>query len=240
MHGVTRRGTLLFGWTLALLAIAGFTRLGAWQYGRMHEKAAMLASAADVLANKRPVPLGGDASPGFPAWVDGQARVLAPTLLLDNQMREGRAGVRVFCLVDVQGVARLVDFGWVEMPRDRTPPQAATCRPGATHVRGLLTAPPSSGVAMGPALQSVASGRWLMTRVDDDAIRTATGIALPWPHVVRLDPALPGGYARDLDILPNTLPPERHLGYAVQWWALAFAVLVTALVLTFRKRKPRA
>ncbi|HKN77649.1 MAG TPA: SURF1 family protein, partial [Lysobacter sp.] len=54
----------------------------------------------------------------------------------------------------------------------------------------------------------------------------------------RLDPKLPGGYARDLDILPNTLPPERHLGYAVQWWALSIAVLVTALVLTFRKPRP--
>jgi cytochrome oxidase assembly protein ShyY1 len=58
------------------------------------------------------------------------------------------------------------------------------------------------------------------------------------PRVVRLDPKLPGGYARDLDILPNTLPPERHLGYAVQWWALSIAVLVTALVLTFRKPRP--
>jgi cytochrome oxidase assembly protein ShyY1 len=50
-----------------------------------------------------------------------------------------------------------------------------------------------------------------------------------------LDPAIPLGYARDLDVLPNTLPPERHLGYAVQWFGLALAVLVTALVLTFRK-----
>ena len=46
------------------------------------------------------------------------------------------------------------------------------------------------------------------------------------------------GYARDLDVLPNTLPPSRHLGYAVQWFALAAAVLATAGVLTFRK--PRA
>ena len=63
------------------------------------------------------------------------------------------------------------------------------------------------------------------------------------PRILKLDPAQalgPGpAYARDLDILPNTLPPERHLGYAVQWFGLALAVLVTALVLTFRKtRRP--
>ena len=38
-------------------------------------------------------------------------------------------------------------------------------------------------------------------------------------------------------MLPNTLPPEKHRGYAVQWFALALAVLVTALVLTFRKAR---
>ena len=55
------------------------------------------------------------------------------------------------------------------------------------------------------------------------------------PRVLRLDPTDPLGYARDLDILPNTLPPQRHLGYAVQWFALAAAVLATALLLPFRK-----
>jgi cytochrome oxidase assembly protein ShyY1 len=37
--------------------------------------------------------------------------------------------------------------------------------------------------------------------------------------------------------VPGTTP-DRHLGYAVQWFALAAAVLATAAVLTFRK--PRA
>jgi len=59
-------------------------------------------------------------------------------------------------------------------------------------------------------------------------------------RVLKLDPALRIGYARDLDILPNTLPPERHLGYAVQWFGLALTVLITALVLTLRKRGRRS
>ena len=59
------------------------------------------------------------------------------------------------------------------------------------------------------------------------------------PRVLKLDPALPLGYTRDLDILPNTLPPERHLGYAVQWFGLALAVFITALLLTLRTRRQR-
>jgi len=54
---------------------------------------------------------------------------------------------------------------------------------------------------------------------------------------LRLDPSMAIGYARDLELLPNTLPPDRHLGYAVQWFALAAAVLVIALVLTVRRRR---
>jgi len=40
-------------------------------------------------------------------------------------------------------------------------------------------------------------------------------------------------------VLANTLPPERHLGYAVQWFALSAAVLVIALLLTLRARRRR-
>ena len=242
MRGVTRRGTLLFGWTLALLAIAGFAWLGVWQYGRMQEKQARLDEVATVLADKRTFSLVSDHGRSTPSWVQQDGRIEPDTLFLDNQMREGRQGVNVYCVFDAGrvwgGGHRLVDLGWLPLPGNRELPDVS-CPAGPLRVRGLLLDPPSAGVAMGEAMQQVGPKRWLMMRVDVAAISAATGFDV-WDAVVRLDPKLPGGYARDLDILPNTLPPERHLGYAVQWWALALAVLVTALILTFRKRKPRA
>ena len=69
------------------------------------------------------------------------------------------------------------------------------------------------------------------------AVAAALGREAIAPRVLRLDPDAAGGYARDLEILPNTLPPEKHLGYAVQWFGLALTVLVTALILTFRRRR---
>ena len=56
--------------------------------------------------------------------------------------------------------------------------------------------------------------------------------------MLRLDPAMELGYERDLELLANTLPPDKHRGYAVQWFGLALAVLATALILTFRRRRP--
>ena len=81
-------------------------------------------------------------------------------------------------------------------------------------------------------------GTLLATALDAEQLRNALHADRLAPRVLRLDPKLPIGYARDLEILPNTLPPQKHLGYAVQWFALALAVLFTALILTFRKAKP--
>ena len=110
---------------------------------------------------------------------------------------------------------------------------------GDVAVRGLLAPPPSPGLRLGTGI-APAGEAWLLTRVEPDAIAAAAGLDRPLaPRVLRLDPALPFGHARDLEVLPNTLPPERHVGYAVQWFGLAATVLVVALVLTLRRRRRR-
>ena len=76
-------------------------------------------------------------------------------------------------------------------------------------------------------------------RVDIPAIRAETGVPVS-PRVLRLDPAFPLGYPRDLELLPNTLPPDKHRGYAVQWFGLALVVFVTALVLTVKQQRRAA
>ena len=40
----------------------------------------------------------------------------------------------------------------------------------------------------------------------------------------------------DLALLSNTLPPEKHRGYAIQWFGLALATLVILIVLNLRRR----
>jgi cytochrome oxidase assembly protein ShyY1 len=75
--------------------------------------------------------------------------------------------------------------------------------------------------------------RWLLTRVDIADLSRELKLPLA-ERVLRLDPALPMGFARDLELLPNTLPPERHRGYALQWFGLAFATFAAALYVTLR------
>lgn len=238
---MSRSRTLVVGWIAALAAIALFANLGLWQSRRAVEKQAMLDAAARVMSEREPHPLAiaGDAQRSRAYdWASGSGRFDArDVLLLDNQQRNGRAGVRAYRIfVPEQGGPLLVDLGWLPLPGDRRLPSVP--RPGGeTQLRGLLVAPPSTGLALGPALARQGDA-WLMTRVDLAAIARETGLSVPLaPRVLRLDPDLPLGFERDLDLLPNTLPPDKHRGYAVQWFALALAVLATALILTFRTRR---
>lgn len=234
---MTRQHTGLFGWLLALAVAAAFSALGAWQLQRMHEKQALLAqvppdrSEAMTLAQAM-------RAPQTLHWVHDRLEFLPATVLLDNQLREGRAGLKVYQAARVDAGAVLVDLGWLPLPADRQLPRIAPLQ-GRIEVQGLWAPPPSSGIALGPALADTPQPRlWLATRLDLPAIAANLGLpadALP-PHVLRLDPASPLGYTRDLDLLPNTLPPSRHLGYAVQWFAMALAVLVIAGVLHRRRR----
>jgi cytochrome oxidase assembly protein ShyY1 len=238
VDAVSVRRTAVFGWMLALLVIALFTRLGFWQLARMHEKQAMLDAAHAVVQQRHALPL--SAAADVPRsrdydWSAGSGRFAAlPPVLLDNQSHDERAGVRVYrVFLPADAAPLLVELGWLPVPGDRHMPPVP--RPdGAMRIAGLLAPPPSAGIAT-PIVQRQADGTLLTIALDLPLLRKALALPALAPRVLKLDPAIPLGYARDLDVLPNTLPPERHLGYAVQWFGLALAVLVTALVLTFRK-----
>lgn len=238
---MSRGATLVLGWSLAVAAMVLFAGLGRWQSHRAVEKQAMLDAAAQVLTTREVHPL---AAAHDPARVDrydwavgeGAFDARAP-LLLDNQQRDGRVGVRVYRIFAPDDAGPLlVDLGWLPLPPSRELPQVPLPE-GRMELRGLLAAPPSSGIRLGRGLVQVEEG-WLLTRVDMGAIADATGLSVPLaPRVLRLDPAMPLGYERDLELLANTLPPDKHRGYAVQWFGLALAVLATALILTFRRRR---
>ena len=229
------------GWTLAVLAMSLFGSLGAWQWGRAEQKEALLAETARVLAERQTQSLAVAADAARAQaydWVAGEGEFLpARAILLDNQTRERQPGVRVYRVFQPieGGVPLLVELGWQAVPGDRTMP-AVPPLPGRQHVAGLLVPPPSEGIASAAAAAQP-DGSLLVIALQPGALAKALALPALSPRVLKLDPDLPLGYARDLDVLPNTLPPERHIGYAVQWFGLAGAVLVTALVLTWRSRR---
>ena len=230
---------------LAVALIAGFVSLGRWQLRRADEKQHLLDAVATALQHRSAQPLDAAAAAGGYDWAAGRGHILeTPILLLDNQRRGDAVGVRVFGVFQPgQGPALLVDLGWLPLPGDRRLPEV-TLPAGELQVAGLLAPPPSPGIALGPAYaipgdaqtrQPDAGGHWLLTRVDLAALGQGLHLRLA-PRVLRLDPVLPIGFARDLEALPNTLSPERHRGYAIQWFGLALVTFILALILGFRRR----
>lgn len=223
----------------ALAVMTLFSTAGIWQWRRMHEKQALMDASQQILTERKPRPLSIGADAGRARaydWAAGAGAFDAHgALLLDNQQSGGRSGVRVYRIfVPEQGSPLLADLGWLPLGGERELPRIPRTE-GRVELRGLLMPPPSTGLALGAGMTH-AGDNWLLTRVDPVVIAQSLGLSTPLaPRVLRIDPALPIGYARDLDILPNTLPPQRHLGYVVQWFALALALFVTAVILTFRK-----
>jgi cytochrome oxidase assembly protein ShyY1 len=230
----------------ALLGVALFGSLGAWQWSRGEWKQALLAEREGVLSRRDAVALDAAFDPARGAaldWAAGRGRFDARLYFLDYQQRQGQAGVRVYGVLAAGAGPLLVELGWLPWGPGRALP-AASVPSGDVEVAGVLAAPPSTGLALGSGVEALPGGgsRYLLTRIDLATLHGASGLSVPLaPRVLKLDPALPIGYARDLDLLPNTLPPERHRGYAVQWFALAATVAIVYLVLTVRaarRRKP--
>ena len=229
--------TPLQGWLLAGVVAGLCVAAGLWQWGRMHEKQAVLDAVAQVLERRVPGPLAVAADVRRAHdydWAAGRGRFAdLPVVLLDNQQREGRPGVRAYAVFLPQpGDALLVELGWLPLPADRSLPAVQLPR-DISRVQGLLLPPPSGGLVAGVVQRQ--GDVLLATRLEPQAIAAEMALSVLAPRVLRLDPALSWGYPRDLDVMPNTLTPQRHLGYAVQWFALALAVLVIATLLTLRR-----
>ena len=225
---------------IALIVMTLFARLGFWQLERADQKREMLAKASAALSLRVPQPLSVIADQRRASdydWVEVEGGFIdAPTVLLDNQQQRGRVGVRAYrVFVLKNGLPVLIDLGWTPLPPDRTLPVVKRDLTRAT-LAGLMLPPPGHGLDVGaPAIQS--DGTLLATTVDLQTLGSMLRLPALAPRVLRPEPDSTLGYARDFDILPNTLPPERHLGYAVQWFGLAITVLITALLLTFRRKR---
>ncbi|MGH8108646.1 MAG: SURF1 family protein [Arenimonas sp.] len=224
----------------ALLCLAFFS-LGRWQLSRAEWKQQRLDSVASILKERKPQSLAklSKQQDTELAWVSGRGQFLnAPALLLDNQRLGDKVGVNVYRVFQPeQGRAILVNLGWLVVPGDRSMPKLEKIV-GTYQLSGLLVEPSSPGIAIGPAYVKSNPEYWLLTRMSLEQL--ATDLQTPLAtRVLRLDPDLPMGHARDLNVLPNTLPPEKHRGYAVQWFGLCLATIILTLVLGMRMKREK-
>lgn len=222
-------------WKLAVLAfllMAVFTSLGFWQLARAQHKKMLLNSFTE---RTRLDPLKTEALNEDNDWRFYRVKLTGQfdnqhNLLLDNKIFHGRVGYEVYTPFYAQDLAApiLVDRGFVPLGISRDVLPGINAIIGKVTISGMLNQAPGY-LAFGQINES-SNIAWPM-RVEFINLNQV-GKLLNYPlfqYVLNLDAKDPAAYAMEWQIV--TMGPERHMGYALQWFALAFTLLILFVVL---------
>ncbi|WP_417227323.1 SURF1 family protein [Amphritea sp.] len=207
---------------LALLLMPLLVWLGIWQLQRADEKQQLLAQWNNARMDLTVLPEQ-DVAPAGVALTGHFIR--GAVYLLDNRTREGRVGYEVivpFELAVQQSKTRLVmvNLGWIQGSQYRDQLPSIELPQGEQRVVGRLVTPL-------PIVQ-LRADRWQpggLIRIQQlDMDRLAARHSGLYPAVIRMDKPLLPQLRVGWPVV--TMTPQRHIGYAVQWFGLAM-VLVT-------------
>lgn len=219
--------------TLALMPV--LIGLGYWQLGRADYKRELEAAYAG--GNAEPVPalriLDAEADRFRPVAAsgsyDGERQ-----FLIDNMVRQGRNGFFVITPFRLDnGALLLVNRGWIPQDARRQPLAELEIGDGIRRITGRVGRLPVAGIDLGAAPDGEAAA-WPSVRQFPDMTELADALGettLPW--VLLLAPEAGDGYERDWS--PGGMPATRHVGYAVQWFALAAALTVIYVVTNLKR-----
>ena len=229
-------------WFAVVLTVAGialFVRLGVWQLDRAHQAERLLGAfdaapkaAFEDFASVRSAP----PQDRFP-HVQVRGQFLADRgYLRDEQVRDGKLGVEAYAAFEPNGSSEvlLVDRGWVVWSHERgTQPVLPPLPQGEAMLSGVYAPFPGSGIRVGGNALTRQSA-WPKLTLAIDAQEIAADLNRPLlPRVLLLDAEPASGFVRSWT--PSVMPPERHRGYAVQWFAFAIAAIVIFILLHYKK-----
>lgn len=222
---------------LVLALIALFVRLGFWQLARAEEKRALLdaqnerallppltrlpSDAESAHARYRRVSIAGRYDP-------------ARQILLDNQVYNGRAGYQALTPLHPLsgGCAVLVNRGWVPAGADRNalPPVPMTQIEGL--VEGRIDYYPSVGMRLQGADQLAPGYPVVVQNLDAAQLAGRLGYCL-LPYQIQLAPDAGEGYVREWKM--QHIDPDKSLGYAFQWFAMAAGLAIYSAWIATRR-----
>ena len=228
-----------WGVVLTAAALAAFVALGWWQVGRAREKQAMIESFQR--GSQSSVQLEGNATvDGLPRYQDVRAEGRydpAHQILIDNMPSQtGQPGFRVLTPLRREGSDRLllVDRGWVPLGATRQDLPTVIVATDVRAVSGRLDTLPAPGVRVGDAgVAGDTSWPRVLNFPRQPDLEQTLGAKVE-ARIVLLDPSAPDGYERAWRPAMQ-YGPERHLGYAIQWFAFALIAFVIFIALSLRR-----
>ncbi len=214
---------------LAVLLMPLVVSLGFWQLDRADEKRQLQA-----LFEQRQL-----AGPVAIESIDGRADlryqpvtlrgtfINEKQLLLDNRIYQGRFGYEIitpFRLVDSETVV-LVNRGWLEGDISRRSLPAIKAISGEVALGAEVYVP--QGEVMLLADESATGWPRVMQSLDIESLQQEFGKQL-FPYSVRIKQISAASYTPNWVVV--NLQPEKHTGYAVQWFAMAVTLLIIGVL----------
>lgn len=223
-----------------ILLFPALLGLGVWQMQRAAAKQALVEQHA-LHDSGHALELTADTTlRGDDRYRPAQARgryLSGQQWLLDNRVYRGQPGYHVFTPFVLDGDERatlLVNRGWVAVGETREFLPRLPVGEQLVVLHGHLDSPASVGLVLGEVPLDSPADRVLVQSLDIAALGGARGLPL-LPYALVLDEGQPGALQYDWSPVPP-MGPEKHLGYAVQWFGLAVALAIIYFGVNIRRR----
>ncbi|UXI02784.1 SURF1 family protein [Photobacterium sp. TY1-4] len=209
-----------------VVVLATLVKLGMWQMSRAQEKES-LSAALKYRGEQTYFSLA--SLPTDPRWYHLTLRGHfdhSKAVLLDNQLYQGQVGYHLLYPFSAEDGWVLVNLGWIAAPAYRDQIPVLPEHHGEMRITGVI-APASSLPELAATLpeQLGAGGPLRVQNIDPAELGEIMGVALqPW--VLQIDTDSP--VALQQTWTPVVMGPQKHYGYAAQWFLMALAIAVAA------------
>lgn len=156
------------------------------------------------------------------------------SLLLDNRPYHGQPGYEVLTAFLTEGKILLVNRGWIAQGPDRRIPPDIPPVEGEVTLHGNAHTPNPNFFVLKEDDYSLVKWPFLIQKIDLEK----SGQLFDYPvipFVLRLAPEESSQFVREWH--SHFMGPEKHYGYAVQWFSLAAALLVIYFVVNTKRKQ---
>lgn len=220
----------------AVLVCSIFIRLGLWQVQRAYEKSQILLQH-QAAQQRTPAILENKKMPKQYQRVEVQGRYLPTIFLLDNQHYNHQPGVQVYApLLLSNGSVLIIDRGWIQNRNPRQTIPNLEIPPGIVKIMGSTYYPSTKQWVLGAEIEQIGKELFIIERYNAQLLSQLLQKSV-YPFIIRLDKSQAHGFIRDWKII--AMPPERHKANALQWFSMAFIVLIIFIALNLKRENEK-
>lgn len=222
---------------MVLILLPLLLRLGFWQLARADQKRAILATQSAKLALPPKIidqQLTDTENLEFRRLEISGTFLNQYQIFIDNKVHQGEVGYDVVTPLQIKNSKQfvLVNRGWVPQGASRAVLPVIDTPAKEVSLVGIAKYHPKDVVSFGAGNRSNQGWPAVVRWIDIKALHKETKLDL-LPFLLLLDPKSHYGFVREWTFV--NMPPEKHVSYAVQWFAMATVLLLIYLVVNLKR-----